>query len=193
MKRRGGFALLLKSVVVLGSLGVIITGVTFAALQSANTTLANNTINVGTADLRISTDGVSFPTTINTGLTFNNVVPGGAAVPTDGYTIYLKNIGSVNLAIKAGIGPVAPTNLGGVDLTKTYLHVTRADGTYDQSFSIKSLIDGYAAGVGIGDTINTGITAQYKLRVSMDSGAYSGSGSLVSISGINLVFSGSGL
>lgn len=183
----------LRSSIVLLGVGVVITGVTYAALQSSNTTLANNTINVGTADLRISTDGVSFPTSISTGLTFNSVVPGGAAVPTDGYTIYLKNIGSVNLAIKAGIGPVAPTNLNNVDLSKTYLHITRTDGTYDQSFSLKSLIDGYVSGVSTGDTIITGAVVQYKLRVSMDSTAYSGSGSGVTISGINLVFSGSGI
>ncbi len=193
MRRKRGFFLWIRSSIVLLGVGVIITGVTYAALQSSNTTLANNTINVGTADLRISTDGVNFPTSISTGLTFNSVVPGGVAVPTDGLTIYLKNIGSVNLAIKAGIGPVAPTNLSNVDLSKTYLHITRSDGTYDQSFSLKSLIDGYTAGVSVGDTINTAAVVQYKLRVSMDTIAYSGSGSGVTISGINLVFTGSGI
>ncbi len=193
MKRQRSLWPGIRAIIVFGCVGVILTGVTYASLQSSNTTLANNVINVGTADLRISTDGVSFPTTINTGLSFNSVVPGGESVPVDGYNLYLKNVGSVNLAIKAAIGPVSPSNPNGVDLGKTYLHITRADGSYDQSFSLKSLIDGYSAGVNTGDTINIGTVVQYKLRISMDSTAYSGSGSGVTISGINLVFTGNGI
>jgi hypothetical protein len=185
------FRPLLRAAIVLGSVGTITTAATFAALQSQQAVLASNTINSATASLSVSTDNTSFSNS-KTGFTFSGVVPGGASVPTGGNPVWLRNSGSANLSLKAAISST-PSNLSNVDLNKVFLHVTRSDNSFDQSFSLKSLIDGYATGgVSTGDTINISATVQYLLRVSMTSDAFSGS-SGVTISGVDLVFTGTGL
>jgi len=182
------FKPLLRAAVVLGAVGTITTAGTFAALQSQQSVLAGNTINSATAALSVSTDNITFGNS-KTGFSFNGIIPGGAAVPVSGDAIWLQNGGSTNLAIKAAISST-PANASNVDLSKVFLHITRPNNSFDQSFSLKSLIDGYATGgVAIGDTINISAAAQYFLRVSMSSDAFSGSNS-VTISGVDLVFTG---
>src|SRR6266404_473704 len=177
---------LLRAAIVLGAVGTITTAATFAALQSQQAVLASNTINSATASLSVSTDNTTFSNT-KTGFTFSGIVPGGASVPTSGNPVWLRNSGTANLGLKAAISST-PSNLNNVDLTKVFLHVTRSDNSFDQSFSLKSLIDGYATGgVSIGDTVNISATVQYLLRVSMTSDAFSGS-SGITISGVDLVF-----
>lgn len=179
---------LLRTVIVLGAVGTITTAATFAALQSQQAVLASNTINSATASLSVSTDNTTFSNS-KAGFSFSGVVPGGASVPTNGNPVWLRNSGSANLSLKAAISST-PSNLSNVDLSKVFLHITRTDNSFDQSFSLKSLIDAYAAGgVSTGDTINISATVQYLLRVSMTSDAFSGS-SGVTISGVDLVFTG---
>jgi hypothetical protein len=179
---------LLRATIVLGSVGAITTAATYATLQSQQAVLAGNTINSATASLLVSTDNLAFNNS-KPGFSFSNVVPGGPSVPTTGSLIYLKNNGSSNLALKMAISTV-PTNLNGVDLSKVFLHVTRSDNSFDQSFSLKSLIDSYATGgTTIGDNITATTTAQYLLRVSMTNDAFNGTNG-ITISGIDLVFTG---
>lgn len=182
------FRPILRTLLVLGAVGIITTAASFAALQSQQAVLAGNTINSATASLSVSTDNSTFGSS-KTGFTFSGIIPGGPAVPTSGYPTWLRNSGSANLSIKAAISST-PANLSNVDLSKVFLHVSRTDNSFDQSFTLKSLIDGYASGgVAIGDTINTTATVQYLLRVSMASDAFNGS-SGVTISGVDLVFTG---
>lgn len=182
------FKPLLRAIVVLGAVGTITTAATFAALQSQQAVLASNTINSATASLAVSTDNTTFSNS-KPGFTFSGVVPGGPNVPTGGYSTWLRNSGTANLAIKAAISSV-PGNPSNVDLSKVFLHITRSDNSFDQSFSLKSLIDGYAGGgVAIGDSVTVSNTVQYLLRVSMASDAFSGSNG-VTISGVDLVFTG---
>ena len=179
---------ILRATLVLGSVGIIATTATFTALQSQQVVLAGNTINSATASLLISTDGTTFNNS-KPGFTFSNIVPGGASVPSSGYSTYLKNSGSSNLSLKASISST-PSNLNNVDLTKVFLHITRADNSFDQSFSLKSLMDSYATGgTPIGDTVNAAATTQYLLRVSMSSDAFSNSNG-ITISGVDIVFTG---
>jgi hypothetical protein len=179
---------LLRAAIVLGSVGTITTAATFAALQSQQAVLAGNTINSATASLSVSTDNTTFSNS-KAGFTFSGIVPGGASVPTSGDPIWLRNNGSSSLGLKAAISST-PVNLSNVDLSKVFLHITRSDNSFDQSFSLKSLIDGYAGGgVAIGDTITISNTVQYLLRVSMSSDAFNGS-SGITISGVDLVFTG---
>jgi hypothetical protein len=175
------------------AVGIISTGITFAALQSPTATLSNNAINIGAADLRISTNGTTFAVPSTVGFTFDGVVPGGGEVPAAGDSFYLKNYGSAALNLKAAVS-TTPSNLGNVNLAKTYFNFTRVDVPEPEvSIPLQTLIStNTSGGVSLGDALAAGATAQYSLRVSMDSDAYSGTGVGVVISGINLSFTGVG-
>ena len=183
---------IIRSLAIMGAVGVITTGATFAALQSPSVSLNGNIINSATADLRISTNGTTFTVPSVTGFTFDGVTPGGTAVPAGGDSFYLKNVGSANLAIKLWVNS-NPSNASNVDLTKVHLIFTRVDtGGSEVSLTLKSLIDSFATGrTALGDTITAGSTASYSLKVSMDSDAISGTGGS-SITGINISFTGIG-
>ncbi len=189
------FSHLLRALAVIGAVGIISTSATFAALQSPAATLSANTISVGAADLRISTNGTTFTVPSTAGFNFDGVVPGGAAVPAGGNSFYLKNYSSnTSLALKASIS-TTPTNLGNVNLAKVYFNFTRVDVPEPAlSVSLQTLISSNSTGgTALGDTIAPNSVAQYSLSVSMDADAYSGTGVGVSISGINLSFTGTGV
>ncbi len=180
----------LRSAWVLAVVFIILTGVSFAAFQSQNAALTGNTITSATADLRIGTSSTSFSTS-RVGYSFTDVVPGGSSYPAGGNSVFLKNYGTSTLNIKAAINST-PSNLNNVDLTKVFIHLTRADNSYSASFSLKSLVDSYSGGgLIIGDTIGPGVIAQYQMSVSMSADAFSGSSA--TISGIDMVFSGVGV
>ena len=88
-----------RTVGIAGAALVIVSGVTFAILQSQQIKLTGNTIQTATANLVLSPDGVNYSSS-QTGFTFSNLVPGGSAMPTCGYTFYLKNTGGTPLALK---------------------------------------------------------------------------------------------
>lgn len=181
---------LLRSIIILGGVGIITTAATFAALQSQNAVLGSNTISTATAFLLVSNDGTTFNNT-KSGFTFGNVTPGGAPVPAGGYNFYLKNTGTANLSIKLTLD-ATPSGLTGIDTTKVYLNFSRADDNFSTTISLKSLIDSMTSGpVVLNNIVNAGTTAQYNITASMDSGAYTGTGG-GTISGIDLVFSGIG-
>jgi hypothetical protein len=174
---------LLRAAGVLSAIGVLVTGVTFATLQSQNATLTGNSIQSATADLRIGTSASTFDVSRN-GFTFKDVVPGGPAMPTDGNTFYLKNYGTAPLALKVVLGST-PTNLSGADLGKVKLQLTRVDADHVQTVSLQSLSE---TGAALTDPIAPGAAVQYKLRALMDADAFNGTGAAVG--GIDLVFSG---
>jgi len=178
---------------VIAAVGVISTGVTYASLQSPSASLTSNTINIGAADLRIGTNGTTFTVPSMAGFSFDGVTPGAGEFPTNGDTFYLKNYGTAALNLKVAIS-TTPTNLGNVNLAKTYFNFTRVDIPEPAvNLSLQSLISANSTGgLSLGDTLSAGATAQYSLRVSMDVDAYSGTGVGVSISGINLSFTGVG-
>jgi hypothetical protein len=181
---------LFRAIWTFSALAIILTGVTFAALQSQTASLTGNTIESATADLRIGTSTSSFANT-RVGFDFNGVVPGGAAVPSNGNTFYLKNYGSGTLAIKVGIA-TAPSNINNVDLSKVSMIFTRVDTGYSTTLSIKSMVDGYASGgVSLGDTIAGGAIATYTVKVSMASDAFNAASA--NISGVDLSFTGTGI
>lgn len=174
---------LLRAVGILSAVGVLVSGVTFAALQSQSATLAGNSIQSATADLRIGTSASTFYDS-RTGFSFKDVVPGGAAMPVDGNTFYLKNAGTAAMALKVVVGST-PVNASGADLSKVKLQLTRVDNDKVQTASILALSE---TGLAITDPIAPGAAVQYKLRAQMDADAFTGSGAAVS--GIDLVFSG---
>ncbi|HET7827716.1 MAG TPA: hypothetical protein VFK97_02510, partial [Candidatus Saccharimonadales bacterium] len=124
-----------------------------------------------------------------TGFSFSNVVPGGAAVPAGGNTVYLRNNGSANLSLKMSISST-PSNLNNTDLTKVFVEISRSDTNFNQTYSLKSLIDSYAGGgTVLNDVVNSGTTAQYQLRVSMSADAFNSTNG-ATISGVDIAFVG---
>lgn len=182
-----GQAALLRAVLVVGVLAAMVAGVTFASLQSQQATLTGNSIQSATADLRIGTSQSTFDAS-RTGFSFKDIVPGGPAVPADGNTFYLKDYGTANLRLRLSLGST-PTNTANVDLDKVHLVLTRVDtASAEQTISLKELKD---SGLVLSDAINAGTIGQYKLRATMDSDAYQGTGAAVG--GIDLVFSGTAI
>jgi hypothetical protein len=174
---------LMRAVFILSAVAALVTGVTFASLQSQQAALTGNSIQSATADLRIGTSASTFDAS-RTGFTFKDVVPGGPAMPVDGQSFYLKNYGSASLSLKLVVGS-SPTNTANVDLSKVKLQLTRVDNEATQASSVQMLSSG---GLAITDPIAPGVVVQYKLRALMDEEAFSGTAAV--LGGIDLVFSG---
>ncbi len=190
-KRSSNFQPIARAMVVVSAVVVLATGVTFAALQSQRAILTGNSIQTASADLKIGTTATSFGAT-RTGFSFSGLVPGGAAVPADGNTFYLKNGGTANLALKVTTN-APPTNLGEVNLDKVYILVSRTDlatPSTPQKLSLSSLVGSPATGgLVLTDTLAGTTVGQYKIQAVMDEDAFSGQSA--EIGGIDLVFSGS--
>jgi hypothetical protein len=174
---------------IVASVAVIVSGVTFAALQSQQVKLSGNTIQTATANLLLSTDGINYGAA-QPGFVFDAIVPGGPAVPAAGYPVFLKNAGGAPLALKLAVGST-PANLDTLDLGKVHVILVPTTGGSVQNFALQGLMS--ASGVG-GQAILSpgqlapGATAGYKLQVSMESEALSGPGATVS--GLDFSFSG---
>jgi hypothetical protein len=110
---------LIQAMGIITAVMVLVTGVTYAALQSQQDTLRGNTIQTAIANLKLSTDNVTYATSLN-GYSFGGLIPGGAAAPANGYPVYVRNDGSTALAIKLSVEP-AITNPNNVDLTKVHV------------------------------------------------------------------------
>jgi hypothetical protein len=186
MKKQSNRTAIFRAIGVIAVLIVIVSGVTFAALQSQQDTLTGNTIQTATANLQLSTDGTSYNNS-HAGFDFTNIVPGGAAMPTAGYGFYLKNGGGTPLTLKLAVTST-PTNPDGVDLSKvSVLLTTVGSGTPIQTFSLQSLLTN--GGVSLtGNSLATGAAQQYKLQVSMTTDAVSSSSA--SLGNIDFAFSG---
>lgn len=161
----------------------------YAILQSQRNTLTGNLITTAQAGLLLSNDGTTF-TNSQAGFEFGNIVPGGAAVPTTGYSFYLKNTGAVPLGIKLAVSST-PSNPSNVDLSKVNILLTTVgSGGTPQSFSLQSLVDSFATG---GTSISPApITAnglqQYKFQASMAADAFTGSSA--NLGNIDFAFTG---
>jgi len=174
---------------VISAVVVLMTGVTYAALQSPQATLTNSTISSATADLRIGTSATSFSST-RVGFNFVDLIPGGIAAPVDGNIFYLKNYGNANLGLHISIGSI-PVNLSNVDLTKVSFVITRQDTSTAQTFTVKALVDSYInGGLSFTDSLSGSVVAEYKLQAIMSADAFTGQNA--QISDLDLVFTGTG-
>jgi hypothetical protein len=184
-----------RSVSIFGVVAVLVTGVTYAALQS-QATLTNNTIASATASLQVQSTG-SFASQ-DAGFAFTGVIPGGSAVPALGNAFKLRNNGTIDLDIAASI-PTAPTFTvspvaGPVDLSKVDLVLSCTTGA--NSFALTTDIAALVAAHGTGGVSMTpdnlpfsGLnTADCTVQVQMDSDAFTG-GSANSTN-FNIVFTG---
>jgi hypothetical protein len=190
MVRQSNGRALMRAVGVMAVVMMIVSGVTFAALQSQQAVLSGNTITSATADLKISLNGTNY-TSSQTGFDFTSVVPGGPAVPAAGYTFYLKNSGTTTSQVKVGVS-TTPTNLSNIDLTKVTITILRYPGGVAQTLTLASLISAYASGgTALTDTLPAGGTNTYHIQASMAADAFTGSGA--SLGNIDFVFIGTAL
>jgi len=178
---------LIRAAALVIAFAALVTGVTFAALQSQQATLTGNSIQSASADLRIGTSASTFASS-RTGFNFQDVVPGGPAMPADGFNFWLKNYGSAPLSLKLALGST-PVNTTNVDLTKVSVQVTRVDTNVTQTASLQTLTE--PTGLVLTDPLASNTAVQYKLRVSMTADAFTGTSA--TIGGIDLVFSGNGM
>ncbi|MBC7581328.1 hypothetical protein H7097_00480 [Aeromicrobium sp.] len=182
---------LARAIAIIASVAILVTGVTYAALQSQQAVLSGSTIQTASANLLIGTASATSTAFSNThsGFSFANVVPGGPAQPVDGNTFYLKNTGTASLSIKLVLG-ATPTNASNVDLSKVSVNIVRVDTSTTQTASLQKLLDaGPAGGLTLTDALVPASTGTaYKVSISMTADAFNGSSA--SIGAVDLVFSG---
>lgn len=190
MKRFKKIGPLLRSAVILGALGVTVTGITFASLQSRDATLNNSMISSATADLLIGPTADQTADSMG-GFNFTNVEPGAVASAANDRTFYLQNDGTTRLDLKMTISKNLqwPT---GVDISKVYLVVTPPFGDPVQKVSLSALYDSYDKGyTPLGWTIDAGTTGLYKIQALIDSDAITDSSAAgITISSLSIIFSG---
>lgn len=176
---------LLRATGVIGAVAALVTGITFAALQS-QATLTGNTISSATAALQVNNtdNGGGFSST-DTGYTFAGIVPGGAGSNTGNFQ--LKNNGTANLSLKVSVSPAAVFT-GTVDHTKVHVKIQRGVGA-PQDFLLSGL---EAAPIAItGGNLNAAATELFNVQVTMDSGAFTGTST--SSTTFSFVFDGTGV
>lgn len=179
MHRRTFIKPIVRTSLVLTLLLVVLTGVTFAALQK-QTKLTGSTISTASADMLISQDSINY-SYIQTGFNFGNIVPGGAFMPASGYPIYLKNAGGTPLAPKLAVSSI-PTNPDAVDLTKVNIILTSPASGQAQTFSLQALIDSNATGGLALSSLPVLFPDQvfpYKFQASMTTDAFAGSSAAI--------------
>lgn len=189
MKRFKNFKALARAVGVMAAVVIVVSGVTFAVLQSQQVKLAGNTVQTATANLQISADGTNYASSLP-GFSFSGIVPGGSAVPQSGYAIFLRNTGNAPLSLKFAVSST-PSNPDGVDLSKVNIILTPTSTGIPQSFTLQSLVTSGSNGgtaITIPSSLFAGNTATFTLKASMDSDALSGSGA--SLGNIDFAFSG---
>ena len=189
-KPESKFLPIIRAVGIVAAVMIVVSGVTFATLQSQQVKLTGNTIQTATANLQISPDGIIYSGS-QQGFAFSNLVPGGQAMPLSGYSLYLKNAGGTPLALKLALSSV-PTNTDNVDLTKVHVILTPADGGSVQNFTLQSLVDASSTGgqsILVPGELMPSASEQYKLQISMESDAVNGPSATIG----NLDFSFSGV
>jgi hypothetical protein len=148
-----------------------------------------STIQTANASIQVSKDGIAYTDSL-TGYNFGGLIPGGQALPSNGYPIYVKNTGTSQLAVKLSIAkPV--TNPDNVDLSKVHVILSPFSGGAPQNITLQDLIANVAAG---GVQLNSmprmlpGTSGGFSMQISMDVDAVSTASA--SLSDIDFSFSG---
>jgi hypothetical protein len=175
-----------RALTVVVAVAALVSGVTYAALQSQLALVQGNTIQTATADLQLSTNGTAYGRTIQ-GFNFGALIPGGVPAPATGYSIYLKNNGTTAVMLKLSANPTL-ANTDNMDLTKVKVLLTPAIGT-PMTFTLKDLMDGNDAGGVLMPSVGKVVPGQvltYSLQVQLNDDAVNGSSG--TISNVNFIF-----
>lgn len=187
IKRRAG----IRAAAIFSAAAVLLTGVTYASMQSQNDTLQGNTIMSATASLQIlGANGIYADTA--PGFTFSNLEPGGAAGPVPGHTVSLKNTGSTILALKASINGTTYSNPQHINIGKVQFTFTPSTGGTGLSATMAALCTGYNTAVPLPLSISLapGQTMDISLQAQLAADAVTTTTTGVSLSGIDVIFSG---
>ncbi|MDB5169504.1 MAG: hypothetical protein JWO41_860 [Candidatus Saccharibacteria bacterium] len=179
---------IMRAVLVVAAVAVVTGGVTFAGLQSQQSKLTGNVIQTATANLQVSNDGTTYSNS-QTGFVFANLIPGGQAMPSGGFPVYLKNAGGTPLSLKLAVSS-PPSNPDNADLSKVNVILKLTTGQ-SQTFSMQSLIDSSTTGgatITSPSQLNPNVVSQYTLQIQMASDAVTGPSA--TIGNIDFSFSG---
>ncbi len=191
MRKQKRLAGLTRAIGVITAVGVLVTGVTFAALQSQNATLQGSRITSATANLTIADGLGGFAATAN-GFAFDNVEPGGSPMPLGGNTLTLRNNGTSKLALRMSMNPSTFVTAQGANLDHIFIVLNPAGGGPRQVLSLGTLMTAYANGTptDLEYTLPAGQIAQFTIQAQMSNDAVPSTQSGVTLSGIDLIFSG---
>lgn len=166
-----------RAIGVIGAVAILVTSITYAALQS-QVTLTDNTIATGTADLQINNtdDTVTGFGDTDTGFAFTGVVPGSTTGSSVG-NFQLKNNGTAGMTIAvqiptAPVWTVVPTSTVDNSKVTVNLSCTDADETYTVTDTLANLIAGdvnFTTG-----TLAGGDTATCTAKITMAADAFTG-------------------
>ncbi len=178
---------MLRAIGVISAVAILVTSVTFAAIQS-QATLTNSTISTGTAGLKLW-DGDSYES-VAPGFTVTNLVPG---TPKE-FPFYAQNSGDVPLALTVTV-PGAPSASGfsgwenvKVVITDDEGHVTNTDmgALLAGPVAITTAEDPFS----VGSTGDSNADVEGNFTISFDIAPASITGSSASVGGFNLDFVG---
>lgn len=176
--------IMLASLLLSAAIVAVVGGFAYAILRSQTTHIEGNSITTASANIELSTDGMGYGSTVP-GFNFANIVPGGAPVPADGHSVYVKNIGSTPLSLTLSSAP-SLVNQDNVDLSKVYVLVTATQGSTEQ-FTLHDLVNtqnGVALSMPGG--LQAGQVHMIKLQVAVDASVGQG----LSLHNIRLSLSG---
>lgn len=182
----------IKAALIVLSIVAVSGSVSYAALVSQQAKLTGNTVKTATANLQVSNDGVNYSDSL-AGYSFTGLIPGGQALPVNGYVVCVKNTGDSALALKFAISST-PLNPDNVDLTKVHVIVTPTSGGSPQNYVMQSLITPVSSGglaILTPTALLVGESATYHIQISMDIDALSGPSA--SISNLDFSFSGTAI
>lgn len=165
-----------RAIGVIGAVAILVTSITYAALQS-QVTLTDNTIASASTDLQVNNtdDTVTGFGDTDTGYAFTGVVPGGADSSTGNFQ--LKNNGTAAMSVSVKV-PTLPTwtvtPSGTVDNTKVMVVMSCTD--LDETYTVTDTLTNLnAAPVNFATgTLGAGDTATCTVKIDMDAAAFSG-------------------
>ena len=109
-----------RAILVIGAVAALVTGVTFAALES-EATLTQNTI-AGEDALQVNNDPEGNATFSQTeqGFNFINIVPGVASSQTENFELRNTSTTTVDVNVQIPTPPTLPAGVTGEDITFTF-------------------------------------------------------------------------
>jgi hypothetical protein len=119
MLKTNAISPVVRAVLVIGAVAALVTGVTFAALES-EATLTQNTI-AGADALKVNNDPANEVfNQSEQGFDFANVVPGIASSQTENFELQNTSTTVVNVNVQIPTPPALPTGVTGDDITFTF-------------------------------------------------------------------------
>lgn len=182
-----------RAVLVVGAVAALVTGVTFAALDS-DATLTNNRVESATAGLQVdNTDDATNPAgSTDVGFAFTGLVP-GAEYLSPGHHFSLKNTGDTELRVKVKVS--GGTLDGAIDKSKIYFQFEDLDNdsapANPKEYTLEELETAgqWLPGVSGADDLEVGGARNFEVKVRLGADAITGDSA--SFDGFTFTFTGS--